>query len=124
MCLKAGLELHVPCAQRRYEEAEERSAQENQRLTLDFQRTAAAFTNLQAKFARFQGGSISRFQEARRTRFGCYCSRCPACTHAGSLLRETAGCEGAVLQEGPHVIAVCLTVNFSVSGCALCRSGR
>ena len=53
----------LPDAQIRYEEAERRSTQENQRLTLDFQRTAAAFGALQAKFARFQDSGISKFRK-------------------------------------------------------------
>jgi hypothetical protein len=55
------------CLQRRYEEAEARAAGENARLTQDLQRTAAAFANLQAKFVRFQGGSIARLQDV-----GCF----------------------------------------------------
>ena len=53
-------------AQIRYEEAERRSFLENQRLTLDFQRTAAAFGALQAKFARFQENGISKFRQVTR----------------------------------------------------------
>ena len=51
------------CMQQQYEEVEKRSSPENQKITRDFQRTAAAYSNLQAKFSRFQGAFRAKYRQ-------------------------------------------------------------
>ena len=76
-------------SQQQYEDAERRSGQENQRLTQDFQRTAAAFGNLQAKFARFQESGISRYSEV--------CSAAECCSGSPWAYRKHRGQHSGLL---------------------------
>jgi hypothetical protein len=50
-------------SQQQYDEAERQRVRENQKITKDFQRTASAYSNLQAKFHHFKEMYRARYFE-------------------------------------------------------------